>query len=206
MDVSSLSPDCTLRLLLLRHGRPNADAAGRCHGQFDVELSDEGREQIRKKSEILSGLRADALYSSPSKRAFESALILGQSMRVQPRVIPELQEINFGEFEGRSYEEIRQSQPMEYELWMTHPTRVAFPGGESFAAFRKRVLRFLAKLMKAHERKIVVVCSHSGVNRVILAHALGLAPRNIFRIDQAYAALNIVDFVRSSPIVRLING
>lgn len=206
IDLSSLPSGCTLRLILLRHGQPDADAAGRCYGQLDVGLSEEGREQVRAKTATLSNLHADALYTSPTRRAFESALIVAEKLHLQAQMVPELREINFGAFEGRSYDEIRRLYPAEYNLWMADPTEMRFPDGESFAGLKDRVLQFLSRLRETHQGQTAVVCSHGGVIRVVLAHALGLPNRMIFRIDQSYAAANVIDFIDTHPIVRLING
>jgi alpha-ribazole phosphatase len=205
MDLTSLPAGCTLRLILLRHGKPGADVEGRCYGQLDCALSEAGREEIIRKSEMLKGLRVHALYSSPSQRAQESARIVGRSLGIEPRLAPELREIHFGAFEGRTYDEIKELYPAEFELWMSRPAEMAFPGGESFTQFRERVLPFPETLAKIHRGGTVVLCAHAGVNRVILAHALGLPASHIFRIGQEYAALNVVDFLDDFPIVKLIN-
>jgi alpha-ribazole phosphatase len=205
MDLTSLPAGCSLRLILLRHGKPGPEVEGRCYGQLDCDLSAAGREEMIRKSEKLKGARVHALYSSPSKRAQESALIVGRSLGLEPRIAPELREIHFGAFEGRTYNQIRELYPAEFELWMSRPAEMAFPGGESFTQFRERVLPFLETLLKTHPGETVVLCSHAGVNRVVLAHVLGIPGSHIFRIAQEYAALNVVDFLDGSPVVKLVN-
>jgi alpha-ribazole phosphatase len=67
-------------------------------------------------------------------------------------------------------------------------------------------LRFRDFLLNAHPGKTVLLVSHGGANRIILAEALAISDAMLFRIDQAYAALNIIDYLPGSPIVRLVNG
>lgn len=195
-----------MRLILIRHGAPAPEAKGKCYGRLDIELSDIGRTQIQTKLISLKNLDADALYTSPLKRALESATVLAVGLGIQPVIAPDLQEIDLGSFEGLSYSEIENSYPREYKLWMEHPTAITCPHGESFAEMKSRVLKFKQSLFDKHCRQTVMLVAHGGTNRIILADALGIADEMIFRIDQAYAAVNIIDFFDRYPVVRVING
>jgi alpha-ribazole phosphatase len=201
-----LPADFCLRLILLRHGEPEQAAKGRCYGSLDLGLSQNGRKQIEEKLASIANLRADSLYTSPSKRAIESAAIIGAFLQLDPILSPEVREIDFGVFEGLTYEEIEKRYPQEYKLWMERPTEVTFPQGESFAQVKARVVRFREFLLSSHPGKTVMTVSHGGANRIMLAEALAIPDAMIFRIDQAYAALNIIDYLTGSPMVRLVNG
>jgi len=206
LDFGSLPEGCSLRLVLVRHGEPVHAAKGRCYGRLDIGLSDVGRTQIQAKLCLIRSFRAVALYASPLKRAVESAAIVGVCLGLQPAVSSELQEINFGCFEGLTYSEIERLYPKEFTLWMERPSEIKFPEGESFAEVKARVLKFKEFLLNTHEGKTVILVSHGGTNRIMLAEALGILDHMSFRIDQAYAAVNIIDYFQGSPIVRLVNG
>lgn len=206
LDCGSFPKGYSLRLVLIRHGEPEREAEGRCYGRLDIGLSDAGRKQIQDKLKLIRNFKAVALYASPLKRAMESAAIAGASLGLQPTVAPDLQEINFGCFEGLTYSEIEKLYPEEFRVWMERPAEIKFPQGESFAEVKARVLRFKEFLLETHAGEAVVLVSHGGVNRIILAEALGVRDHMIFRIDQAYAAINIIDYFQGSPIVRLVNG
>jgi len=83
---------------------------------------------------------------------------------------------------------------------------VAFPGGETFAVMAARVRDAVDELLRTHVKQVVVVVSHGGVNRVALAAALGMDAARIFRLGQAYACVNVVDYFAHEPVVRLVNG
>jgi alpha-ribazole phosphatase len=100
IDMGVLPLGCTFRLILLRHGEPVPEANGRCYGRLDVGLSETGRTQIQKKLKLLRSLSPQAIYSSPRKRAVESACIAGEYLRLQPQITSALSEIDFGAFEG----------------------------------------------------------------------------------------------------------
>lgn len=197
---------CSLRLVLVRHGEVTEDVRGRCYGHLEVGLSKLGRSQIQSRIGLLRHLVPAALYTSSSRRALESAAEAAKDLQLVPRAVSALREINFGALEGLSYEEIESRYPHEFEQWMECPTEVKFPGGESFMEMKDRALGFLSVLLGRHTGETVLVISHAGVNRAILADALGLSGKNIFRIDQGYAAVNIIDYFPNRAVVRLVNG
>lgn len=211
-EVPPPDNSCLLRLVLMRHGKPTIETRERCYGSLDVSLSPEGHKQLLHKIALLQSLQPAALYTSTSKRAMESAesicknLTNLKGLKVQPKPCPDLCEINFGDFEGLTYEEIEQRYPQEYQQWVQAPTTIKFPGGESFAEVKQRALGFLAHLFRAHAGQTVLAISHSGVNRLLLAEALGLPQENLFRIDQQYAAVNVIDYYPNFTLVRLVNG
>jgi broad specificity phosphatase PhoE len=206
LDWDSLPNGYSLRLVLIRHGEPEPEAKGKCYGILDVGLSHTGRAQIQAKLASVRNLRAVALYASPLKRAVESASIAGACLGLQAIIRPELQEINFGRLEGMSFSEIEKLYPEEYRLWMESPTRIKFPEGESFAEMKARVVNFKNSLLNTHQGETVVLVSHGGPNRIMLAEALAIPDEMIFRIDQAYAAVNVIDYFEGYPVVRLVNG
>src|SRR5207302_9541483 len=110
------------RLVLVRHAEPAEDAHGLCYGSLDVGLSDEGRRHAAELAGSPAGY--DAVYTSPRLRALETAGPIAAARGLAPVVRDDLREIDFGDFEGRRYEEIEQSEPELYRAWMETPTRV----------------------------------------------------------------------------------
>ena len=205
MTKLALPPVAATRIVLVRHGEPEDSIRGRCYGRLDVGLSTRGREQVRRTQYLLSELPVTAVYSSPRRRALESAGLLAADP-AGVTVDDRLREIDFGTFEGLTYEEIARRFPEKYKEWMQRPTEVAFPGGETIAGMAARVHDAVDDLRRTHAGQVIVVVSHSGVNRIVLAAALGLDARRIFRLDQVYACVNVVDYLAQEPVVRLVNG
>jgi alpha-ribazole phosphatase len=191
-----------LRLVLIRHAEPEASAKGRCYGKLDVGLSEYGRRQMARVAEALESVSFDAVYASPRRRARESADIVASDVVVDER----LGEIDFGELEGLTYEEAAKQYPYVYEQWMERPTEVTFPGGESFEEMRQRVVEAIDRIRADHREQTVAIVSHGGVNRILLAEALGIESRNIFHIGQSHAGVNVIDELDGFSIVRLMNG
>jgi alpha-ribazole phosphatase len=199
----SSSPKVT-RVFLVRHGEAEVSVQGRCCGQLDPILSPKGAEQMRGAVALLSRVRVDAVYASPSRRAVESALALQPAGDV--RIEPSFQEMNFGRLEGLLYEEAAQRYPDVYEKWMKQPHLVEFPGGETFQIMRRRVVGAWKRLLRRHAGQTVVVVAHGGVNRIVLAEGLRLRARHVFRLAQDYGAVSLIEYRGRTPTVRLLNA
>jgi alpha-ribazole phosphatase len=189
-----------VRLILVRHAEPADHARGRCYGTLEVPLSDRGREQAAALADRLRGEPIDAVYASPRTRARETAAALGLPVEVDDR----LREIDFGAFEGRTYEEIERDHPDIYAHWMRSPTTVRFPGGESYADLRARVVPALDEIRTRHEHALVV--THGGVVRAAVAAWLELPDHAVFRLAIDYCRLTVVEWQGDEPLVRAVNG
>ncbi len=174
-------------------------------------------------------LKLTAVYCSDLSRALKSAEIIAKPHKLRPIVIPELRERNFGIWEGMTFNEIKEKYPQEFDAWVNNPLKFSPMQGESTIEVRDRVLNALNKILNhlnivqsssrvvQHSSKLnnieqssttlnnIVVVSHGGVNRIVLCHLLGIPFENIFRIEQDFGALNIVEFHDNYPVVKLIN-
>lgn len=189
------------RVLLVRHAEPDEDARGRCYGRLDVGLSPAGLASAKHLAESLGDVELEAVYVSPRLRAVQTAAALG----VMPTVDERLRELDFGELEGRTYDEIGREQPELFRRWMDTPTLVRFPGGESFAELRERVAAAMGDIVAVDHRTVALV-SHGGVIRAALAATLGLPDERAFALDVGYARVSVVDWFDGTPVVRLVNG
>jgi alpha-ribazole phosphatase len=192
------------RLLLVRHAEPAEDARGRCYGSLDVGLSDRGRTHAAELAADLAAIPFEAVYTSPRSRARETADAVAAARAVDVRVDERLREIDFGELEGRSYDEIARTDPDLYRAWMESPTTVTFPNGECYDDLRVRATAALDAIRRSHE--VALVVAHGGVIRAGLAAWLELPAHAIFRLDQSYCGLTVVDWLDDVPVIRLVNG
>jgi broad specificity phosphatase PhoE len=154
---------------------------------------------------VLERFNVNILYSSPSRRAVESARILAPQAELH--IDDRLSEINFGALEGLTYEEAAARYPEVYRTWMERPGYASFPQGESITTMRARVIAVIADLLRKHRSQSIAVVSHAGVNRIALAHALDLARRSLFRLAQDYGAVNVIEYHHDArAIVTLMNA
>jgi alpha-ribazole phosphatase/probable phosphoglycerate mutase len=196
----------TTSLWLIRHPEPEASAEGRCYGSLDWQLSPAGLEQAHAIAVRLASEPLAAIYTSPRRRCVQATEILAAGRSCAVATLDALRELDFGQFEGHRYDEIAELYPALYHQWMEHPTAVQFPGGENFAVMRKRVLDAAADLRIRHEGKSIALVTHGGVNRIILADALGMDSAAIFRIAQHHGAVNLIRYCGETPLVELVNS
>jgi alpha-ribazole phosphatase/probable phosphoglycerate mutase len=190
------------RFLLLRHATPEGGPQPKIYGELDLPLSEEGRAQARTIAARLE--KVNTVYSSPRKRALETARIVAPQL--EPQIDPALREIDFGLFEGLTYDQAQKAEPALYQLWMERPTEVSFPGGESWPQLRERVSELARQIRARHAGEKILIVAHGGPLRALLADAMGLPDENIFRLDQSFGGLSIIDWFGETPLVRLVNG
>lgn len=117
-----------------------------------------------------------------------------------------LREMDFGEFERRSYEEIAACYPDLYRQSMEHPTETRFPGGERLTETAERILGAARSLLARHNGDTIAFVTHGGPIRILIAGALGMPAGNLFRIAQRYGGINRIRYSGDAMIVELING
>jgi alpha-ribazole phosphatase len=206
-----MKPERTLsgrtRVYLIRHGQVTNHASGVYNGRTDVGITEQGREQMNALRDRLVGKKIAALYCSGLARTREGALIIGEGLGLSYKVFPDLQERAFGDWEGLTYEGIRENYPDLFAAWRDDVTSVRPPGGENLYDVSERVMKVYLPLIERHRGEEIVIVAHGGVNRVILAHALKMEIRRIFRIDQEYGCLNMIDYYDDGfAHVKLMNG
>ena len=194
------------RLYLVRHGQVVIEGQGKFLGFTDLGLSPRGKEQVAGVAEYLKDDPLDQAYASDLKRAMDSAEIICQGRTIKPSPCPDLREMDMGDWDGKSWEEIRKTNPEINPRLFNNLNKFHFPGGENWSHFRSRVLRGLKTLLKDGPGKNILLVAHAGVNRIILAQALGLPFKNMFFMDQSYAGLNIIEYYGKVSKVILMNG
>jgi broad specificity phosphatase PhoE len=176
-------------LFLLRHGETIGQSSIRLYGATDVALAPEGEAQVADAGRRLGGRRFDAVFTSPLSRARRSAEVVLATLDHPPIAIepvPGFAEINFGEWEGWTWDEVAARDPQNHARWAREGPSFRFPGGEVRAAFVERVQLASAPTIEARfaagARSILVVV-HKGVIKAIAARLLGLPVHELAGFD-----------------------
>jgi alpha-ribazole phosphatase len=197
----------TTTVYLMRHGEVANGGEKRYNGHIDVDITGNGVQQMHRLAGLLEGKNISAVYSSDLIRSTKGADIISQRVGTSYNPLRALRERSVGAWEGLTAEEIKTRFPEEYLLWRADLLNYRPPGGECLLDVRDRILPVYRKLLSSHPDQMIALLLHGGVNRVILADALGLDMMNLFRVDQAYGALNIIDYFDDGmAVVRLMNG
>ncbi len=162
-----------MELYLIRHTAP-AVAAGVCYGQADVPVADSFAQEAAGVRARLAGIKAAACYSSPLTRCRR----LAEALAPTPILDARLQELSFGAWEMRSWDTIPRAA---LNRWGEDYIDGAPPGGESYAGLHARASAFLRELAGSGHEGPVLVVTHAGVIRALLAEVLGLPLQDAFR-------------------------
>jgi alpha-ribazole phosphatase len=200
-----MMPAPATSMFLVRHAESADWARQVCHGTLDVPLSSRGVAQADRISRQLAEATLDAVYASPRSRAIVTAAAVAAKHGLEPVIREALAEIDFGSFEGRTFDEIAAAHPDIYAQWMGKPASMHFPDGESFSDLRVRVTSEIARIRREHEGGAVAVVTHGGVIRAVLADVMRLNDEAIFRIDQSWGGITLVEWIGDEPILRYVN-
>ena len=162
-----------MRLLLARHGETDWNAALRIQGKTDIELNDRGREQARNLAERLrDGEPIERLFTSPKKRAYETARIVGKALGLEAEPVEAFTELDFGDWEGHTWDEVAAGWPELFRVYCQDRLRVCPPNGERFQDMLDRTVPALRSLALAGEGTGLVIC-HSAVIKGLLCRLKG---------------------------------
>jgi len=191
-------------VFLLRHGDSRQDDVKRYIGQADVSLNAEGRAQAAAWRRELAHIPLKAIFCSDLDRSQETACIIAQGRHQTVRPLARLKEINLGGWDGQSMADVRRLYPFEYEKRGADLVYYRPPGGECFADVAARVIPLFEEIVRSASGNLLIV-GHSGVNKVILCHILGMPLENLFRIRQDYCCLNVIESDREGMRLSLMN-
>jgi probable phosphoglycerate mutase len=192
------APGPATTLVLVRHGVTAHTVDKRFSGGLggsDPGLSEEGRDQIRATADWLSPLadEIDVVVSSPVRRTHESAQIIGTRLEKQVRREDGLAEMEFGSWDGLTFDELRERHPDELDAWLASLDQPA-GGGESFRVVERRVLASLDRLLEEYAGRTVLVVSHVTPIKVLVARALGAPLESVHRMELSPASVSVLSF------------
>ncbi|MFV2083079.1 bifunctional RNase H/acid phosphatase [Micromonospora sp. LOL_021] len=183
------------RLILVRHGETGLNKQSRYSGRGDVPLSEQGTAQATAAAARIAVIRAkvDVIVCSPLSRCVDTARAIAAEVGDPPvRAEADLIECDFGEWEGRTFAEVRERWPAELTAWLAS-TELSPPGGESFAQVAGRVRRVVRELLTTYRGKTVVVVSHVSPLKIMLRDALGAGDALLHRLYLDPTGISVID-------------
>jgi|UniRef100_A0A7C3WRR8 broad specificity phosphatase PhoE len=155
-------------IYLIRHGETDWNKEGRFQGRTDIPLNERGKKQAQILSEYLIKENIDFIYSSPLKRAYETALPLSQKLNKEIIIRKNWIEFDFGEWEGLTVKEVHEKYPIERDLWLYHTERGRIPKGESFKNAYERLKLEKEFILEEHQNHKIVIFTHGAIIRAAL--------------------------------------
>lgn len=195
------------RVYLVRHGQVDGHQEKRYNGQGDVLLTGQGQLQSSQTAQYLASVPLDAVYSSDLERCLYCARLIAGQHQLEPVAEEALREVHVGEWEGRTWEELKKDYPSQWQQRINDLAHFRIPGGESLTDTASRVRPVLERVMQRHAGGHVAIVAHGGVNRIILLDAIGAPLQRAFAIEQDYGCINIIDYLDDGQtLVRLMNS
>lgn len=189
----------TLRLFLVRHGQTDGNAEGRSQGLRDVPLNDLGRAQAAAVGTRLGSRALVAVYASPLARSVATAEAIAAPLGLEVRVDARLGELDYGDLDGLTGEELRRDYADFLEQWLeADPADLTMPGGESMREAQRRMVAATEAMVEQHPDGEVAVVSHNLATRAFLCYALGVPMASFRRFRH--------DLASFAEIERLSNG
>jgi broad specificity phosphatase PhoE len=181
------------KLILARHGETMWNVEKVFRGRADVSLDELGIRQAELLGKYLSNWRLEAIYSSPVKRALDTANIIARYQNVAVRIAEGLTDFDFGEWQSLPEQEVMRLYPDLLNEWHSNPHKVRMPGGESLEDAKKRAVEVVNDVLSKHQGSVALV-SHRVVIKVLICYLLGLDNSHFRNINQDVAGITIFDY------------
>jgi len=182
------------RIFIVRHGETDGNQKKIYRGHWDLPLNKNGRAQVKKAGEALKPVHLDAIYTSPLKRAVETAEAVAAHQEVEPEEDESLIDIDYGEWTRLPDAEVAEKFPDQYRQWRKSPETVLFPGGEGLPSVRARVEPALKTLAEEHPGQTIALASHRVPIKLLICAALGLPDSAFWQIQIDTASISALDY------------
>lgn len=192
------------RIILARHGQTEWNKEYRFQGRTNVQLTEEGKLQAQALAARLALWSPEVVYTSPLDRALYTAQTIAEKNNLSPVILNELEEVNFGTWEGQSINGLEKNQHEIFARWRADPFFNPPPGAESWEKLYARLAKAVKFFLDGAYKRIVVV-SHGGIIRALYAVFLGLNPHKIWNIDVSNCSMTGVEFRNGRPCLSFAN-
>lgn len=192
-------------LFLIRHGETDWNKKSIFQGQTDIDLNQKGIKNAKKIVDLFTDITPDYIYSSDLKRAKNTAAFLAEEKNINLKKDKKLREINFGDWEGLTFAEIKNQFSDDVDKWQQNPILNSPSGGEKLNDFKKRVKTFFEDLLNKHQGKKIVVFTHGGVIKVYLTILFSLKTEKFWQFQIDNCSLTKLKFYEQEIVLSKLN-
>jgi broad specificity phosphatase PhoE len=194
-----------LTLYLLRHGETESSRTGGYCGRLDMELSPQGHQMAEDFAQSYKAHPFAGVYVSPLRRTRATAEPLCRSAGLDMRLCEGLRELDYGEWEGKSPEEVNRDHHADYLRWLADAGWNAPTGGERGIDVGLRAMAVIEEIWREHADGDVLIVSHKATIRILLCQLLGIdIGRYRDRIHASVASLSLVEMREHGPLLTLL--
>ncbi|EGK85326.1 histidine phosphatase family protein [Microcoleus vaginatus PCC 9802] len=196
----------SLRIYFVRHGETTYSQTGGFCGAIDPELTPAGSQMAEQFAATYAKVPWEAVYVSPMKRTIATAKPLCDAVGIEMQLHDGLREINYGDWEGKTVEEVKKDYEEDYINWLTEPAwNAPTNGGETSVEIASRSSLVIAEIQEKYKSGNVLVVSHKATIRILLCSLLGIdLGRYRYRIGALAASVSIVKFDVRGPLLEVL--
>jgi len=183
------------RLIFVRHAEAEGNKIRRFHGWTDSALTERGHLQAQRVAERLKDMPIDVIYSSSLQRTKQTAGYIAKVKNLPVNLSDNLKEINGGDWEGLTWEELEERWPEAYDMWDNRPHLHQMPNGESMAEFQQRALDEIINIIKQNQGKNICIVTHGTLIRSVICHFRACSLEEMINVAWCdNTGITIVDF------------
>ena len=187
-----------MKLTLIRHTSLQIEP-GICYGQSDIDVAVGFADELACTQVKLTDIGFDAVYSSPLQRCVK----LAEGLNIGDTLLDNrLKELHFGDWEMHAWDAIPREN---FDDWAHDYANKAPPNGETFSQLQQRGISFLDEILSKHLNENIAVITHGGMIRALLAHALNMQLKGLFRFNIDYGSVTQIDFGAAVPKINFVN-
>lgn len=194
------------RLILVRHALTEDNQNFRLSGHIDSSISEEGKIQIDKLTNYLKNMDIDKIFTTTSSRTKDTVNKIADIKNIQIIEKDTLKEINFGDFEGVTFNEIKKNNPEEFEKMINDGYNYKYPNGESLVETYIRVAKEIDKIILENKDKNILICSHGGTIRNIITHLISNSYEFHWNFKIDNASVSILEIENGFTVINTMNN
>ncbi|MBN1298161.1 MAG: histidine phosphatase family protein [Actinobacteria bacterium] len=183
-------------IFLIRHGNTKFNEKKLFRGHTDIPLDNTGILQAEKTAKFLQDIDLDIIYSSPLARAYSTAEIIKkhQKNNIELKIEESFTDLDFGEWEGKGYDEVRLLYPEIYNAWSREPFKTIIPSGEDMNAAQKRSWDALKDIVSKSDCSYLAIVTHRIICKLLILKMLDISQSGIWKVNQSPCCINIFEY------------
>ena len=195
-----------VKLILVRHALTVDNQKSRLSGHIDSSISEEGKEQIDKITNYLKDFDIDKIYTTTSSRTKDTVKKLSELKSIEIIEKESLKEISFGDFEGLTFDEIKDKYPKEFQDMIEKGYEYKYPNGESLIDSYNRVCIELDNIISNNDDRTILICSHGGTIRNIITYLISNSYKYHWNFNIDYGSVTILEAQDGFTVITAMNN
>jgi broad specificity phosphatase PhoE len=193
------------KVYLVRHGQTEWNKKLIFRGRIDIPLNEDGHREAEAIAEALKDKNIDAIYTSPLIRSIETAQPTAKFFHLDIVPVEGFIDISYGDWEGLTFNEVKEKYKDHYAQWEKRPDLVRFPHGETLDEVRERSFGAFKDIVKENPGESILIIPHRVINKVLLCAILGLSNSHFWEIKQDTGCVNLIEYSNDRFALSMMN-